>query len=193
MPILSPTDHYGEITWLGRVADREVTLRADPVEAMDLRYEGIAGEYHGGLVRMSCSRVTSQYPRHTEIRNVRQITILSEEELDATAAAMGVPAIDPTWVGANIILRGIPDFTLIPPSSRLIAGNGTSMTVDMENAPCQFPAKEIEQEHPGLGKGYKAAATGRRGVTAWVERQGSLKIGDRLRLHIPPQRLWAHG
>jgi hypothetical protein len=35
-------------------------------------------------------------------------------------------------------------------------------------------------------------AEGRRGVTAWVERVGVLRVGDRLRLHVPDQRPWAH-
>ncbi len=192
MPILMPTDIYGEITWLGRVADREVSLRAAPFDTLNLRFGGVEGEYHSGETRASCSRVASQYPEATEIRNVRQLSILSEEELAATAKRMGLAALRPEWVGATVIVRGIPDFTQIPPSSRLIAENGTSVTVDMENAPCQYPAKEIEAEHPGFGKGYKPAAKGRRGVTAWVEREGDLTVGARLRLHIPPQRIWPH-
>ena len=34
------------------------------------------------------------------------------------------------------------------------------------------------------------AAKGLRGVTAWVERPGCLRIGDPLRLHVPDQRPW---
>ena len=60
----------------------------------------------------------------------------------------------------------------------------------MQNGPCNLPAREIEKVAPGHGKGFKAAAMGRRGVCAWVERQGDLKVGDRLRLHIPGQRAW---
>ncbi|MEM6942014.1 MAG: hypothetical protein AAF509_18060 [Pseudomonadota bacterium] len=33
-------------------------------------------------------------------------------------------------------------------------------------------------------------AEGRRGVTAWVEREGMLRVGDTLRLHVPGQRAW---
>ena len=62
----------------------------------------------------------------------------------------------------------------------------------MENRPCNFPAREIEKDEPGHGKAFKAAAKGRRGVTAWVEREGRLSIGDTLRLHVPDQRPWAH-
>lgn len=192
MAILNPTDLWGEIVWLGRVADRSVTLRAEPVPAVDLTFAGIVGECHGGLTRPSCSRVTRQYLRGTQIRNVRQITILSQEDLDATAAAMGLDLLAPEWVGASIVLRGIPDFTMVPPSSRLIADSGAAMTVDMENAPCQFPGREIETEHPGHGARYRGAAKGRRGVTAWVEREGRLSLGQQLRLHVPPARIYPH-
>ena len=191
MPVLIPTNITGEVVWLGRVADREQTLRADPVPSLELDFGGIKGEFHSGLTRPSCSRVLSQYPRGTEIRNVRQITILSAEELTETAHAMDIPNLKPEWVGANIIVSGIPDFTMIPPSSRLITASGCSLVVDMENAPCQFPAKEIEAEHPGHGKAYKPAASGRRGVTAWVEREGTLNIGDKFVLHVPPQRVYS--
>jgi hypothetical protein len=44
---------------------------------------------------------------------------------------------------------------------------------------------------PGFGKSFKAAARDRRGVTGWVEREGTLALGERLRLHIPDQRPWS--
>jgi MOSC domain-containing protein YiiM len=65
------------------------------------------------------------------------------------------------------------------------------VAVDMENRPCQFPAKSIETVAPGMGKGFKTAATGRRGVTAWVAREGRIALGDMMRLHVPDQPAWA--
>ena len=101
--------------------------------------------------------------------------------------------IDPAWVGANIVLEGIPDFTAVPPASRLIAEDGTAaIAVDMENGPCRFPAEIIEAAHPGRGMAWTKAAMDRRGVVAWVERPGDLRIGDRLRLHVPPKPHWDH-
>ncbi len=58
----------------------------------------------------------------------------------------------------------------------------------MENGPCQFSAREIERAHPGKGRGFIAAARHRRGVTAWVEREGAIALGETARLHVPPQR-----
>ena len=67
------------------------------------------------------------------------------------------------------------------------------LVVDMQNRPCQLPAKVIEDHLPGIGKKFKRAAEGRRGVTAWVERPGELALGDTLTLFIPDQRGWAPG
>ena len=61
----------------------------------------------------------------------------------------------------------------------------------MENRPCTLPARPIEDRHPGFGKAFKAAAAGRRGVTAWVEREGTLTLGETVTLHIPDQPVWA--
>ena len=48
-----------------------------------------------------------------------------------------------------------------------------------------------QAEHVGFGKTFKPAAKDRRGVTAWIEREGLFKIGDSLRLHVPAQRAWS--
>ncbi|MCU4654486.1 MOSC domain-containing protein [Roseibacterium sp. SDUM158016] len=193
MPALVPTRHVAEVIWLGVTPDRAAALRSAPRDILRLGFDGPEGESHAGLTRPSDSRVTSQYPKGTEIRNVRQVSIVSEEDLDAIATRMGLPRLDPTWFGATIVLRGIPDFTHVPPSSRLQdEESGATLTIDMENRPCLLVAREIEAAHPGYGKALKPAAEGRRGVTAWVEREGSIAIGARLRLHVPDQPPWPH-
>jgi hypothetical protein len=192
MPALISTDYVGTLVWLGRVADRDAALRAEAVPALTLTFAGPEGEAHGGLTRPSCSRVTAQYRRGTPIRNTRQLSILSSEELAAVAAAMGLPDLDPALVGATAVIAGIPDFTHLPPSSRLQAEDtGATVVVDMENHPCTLPAREIEGAAPGFGARFKPAAKGRRGVTAWVEREGVWTLGARIRLHVPGQRAWA--
>jgi hypothetical protein len=190
MPALKPTEYTGRIAWIGRVADRASSLAAEPLSEVAVRYAGIAGEEHAGLTRLSCSRVVAQYPKGTEIRNVRQFSVLSVEELAAIAADMGVARIDPAWVGASLVVEGIPDFSHVPPSSRLQGPDGVALVVDMENRPCHLPAKVIDAHLPGVGGRFKAAAQGRRGVTAWVEREGVLRLGEMLRLHIPDQPAW---
>lgn len=192
MPALKPTEYTAEIIWLGAVmTDDRQELMSPARDALDLTFEGIKGAFHAGLTRPACSRVKSQYPRDTPIKNERQLSIVSQEELDAIAAEMGVEAIDPARVGATMVLRGIPDFTHVPPSSRLQAPSGATVTVDMENRPCVFPSKSLEVVFPGQGVGFKPAAKDLRGVTAWVAAEGRVAVGDVLTLHIPDQRPWA--
>jgi MOSC domain-containing protein YiiM len=131
-----------------------------------------------------------QYPRNTEIRNTRQFAILSDEELAMIAGDMGLAVLDPALLGATMVLEGIPDFTHLPPSSRLQGTSGATLVVDLENRPCTLPAKPIDARHAGFGKAFKPAAKDRRGVTAWVEREGTFTLGDAVTLHIPDQRAW---
>lgn len=192
MPALLPTEFTAKITWLGRVDTGRDDIRSAPLEAVEATYAGVAGELHAGLTRPACVRVSAQHPKETEIRNVRQFSILSAEELGEIAAAVGLDALDPAWLGASMVLEGIPDFSHVPPSSRLQNEDGTTLVIDMQNRPCIYPGKEIEKDAPGHGKAFKPAAVGRRGVTGWVEREGTLRVGDTMRLHIPDQRAWAH-
>lgn len=193
MSALAPTDYTAKITWLGTVPEDRTGIRSVARDAITLTYAGAEGEMHSGLTRPSCVRVKTQYPEGTEIANARQISIVSAEELAQIAAEMGIDALDPAWLGATVLVEGIPDFTHLPPSARLQGPDGACVVIDMENHPCIYPAKEVNKDLPGAGPRFKPAAVGRRGVTAWVERPGILKLGDVLRLHIPGQRAWQPG
>jgi MOSC domain-containing protein YiiM len=192
MPALIPTDYTARVVWLGYqpVPVEKLVITSQPVEVMPLTFAGFDGEVHAGETRPACSRVTKQHPKGTTIRNVRQLCIVSAEEMAEVARDMGLQAMDYAWVGASLVLEGVPDLTHLPPSSRLQGPDGVTLVVDMENLPCQEPAVTIEKALPGQGKGFKRAAEGKRGVTAWVEREGTLRLGDVVRLHIPAQRGW---
>jgi len=192
MPALMKTNFTGKVTFLGRVTAVGTNLRAETLEMADLTFDGLVGDGHSGATRASCVRVTTQYPKGTEIRNVRQLSVLSAEELAGIASDLDLDTFHPGLLGASMVIDGIPDFTHLPPSSRLLFPSGASLTIDMENRPCQLPGREIEADAPGHGKGFKSAAKDRRGVTAWVERPGAVAVGDTLSLHIPDQPVWAH-
>lgn len=191
MPALISTGFIAKVEWLGVVPDRNAALESQMRDRLSLRFSGPEGEDHGGLTRPSCSRVAELYTRGTEIRNARQLSVLSTEELAETAAAMGLETLDPALVGATLVVSGLSDFSHLPPSSRLLAPGGASIVIDMNNRPCQLPARPIENRFPGFGARYRRAAAGRRGVTAWVEAEGVLQLGDTLRLFIPDQRPWS--
>jgi MOSC domain-containing protein YiiM len=187
---LYATDITAKIVWLGSVTSQETDIRSAPVTEIQATYAGHEGAVHSGETRASCVRVKDLYEEGTEIRNVRQFSVLSAEELAMIATDMGLDDISPEWLGASIVIEGIDDFTHVPPSSRLQTQDGTVLVIDMMNLPCQYPGREIEKDHKGKGRKFVRAAEGRRGVTAWVEREGPLRVGDTFRLHVPFQRAW---
>lgn len=192
--VLSPV--AGIVVWTGRVhrpVGRDLVIHGEALPELRLTFAGPEGEVHGGLTRPSCSRVLALHPRGTAIANSRQVSIVAAEELAAMGAELGLDEVDPAWLGAGLVVAGIPDFTHLPPSSRLQGPDGATLVVDMENLPCIEPARTIEVARPGHGKAFKAAAKGRRGVTARVEREGVLRPGDALRLFLPAQRPWRGG
>jgi MOSC domain-containing protein YiiM len=165
-------------------------LTSSRVPSIKVNYEGLEGESHSGLIRSSCERVRHQYKKGTEIRNTRQISLVSIEELTTIASTMGIPKLEPEWIGANLLVSGIPNFSKIPPSTRLIFESGASLVVDLENGPCKYPGEIIDHYHPGYGSLFPKAAYGQRGITAWVEREGQITTGDTIKLHIPPQQIY---
>ena len=182
----------GQVEILLANPDRDTGLEKQKVAAARFLFTGMEGDCHGGLTRKSDSRMLKQYKRNTEVRNSRQVSILSAEELAEVAERMGIPAVKPEWVGANMVLRGVPDLTLLPPSTRLQFPSGAMLVIDAENHPCRYPADIIAKHHPEQKKGFVAAAMHKRGVVGWVEAEGEIRTGDRVTIWIPPQRIYSH-
>ena len=159
---------------------------------LELVFSGIKGDFHAGLTRKSDVRTIRQYARDTDIRNVRQLTIVSEEELVEIAELMGIPEMKAEWLGANVVTSGIPDLTLLTPSTRLQFPSGATIVIDMENFPCRQVADVVALHHPEAKAGLVTSAMHKRGVTAWVEREGVINGGDDIIVWVPPQRLYAH-
>jgi hypothetical protein len=190
--LLSKAPFTGEITKLLTGSDRAQGLEKAEVETLHLTFAGIEGDFHAGLTRKSDVRTIKQYARDTDIRNVRQLTLVSEEELKDIAARMKIPEAKAEWLGANILTSGIPDLTLLTPSTRLQFPSGATLVVDMENFPCRQVLGVFSQHYSEPAVGFVTAALHKRGLTAWVEREGTISVGDRITLWIPQQRIYAH-
>ena len=166
-------------------ADYLVTTARDEVR---VTLEGFEGDRHAGMTREADSR-TPFYPRGTPIRNSRQVSLVSEEELAELAAALGVPTIAPAWLGANLVTRSLPRLSRLPPGTRLFFPDRATLVVAEENHPCAFPGKVLADrypDHPQIGGQFVRAAQGRRGVVAWVERPGTIAIGSSVTVALPP-------
>jgi hypothetical protein len=189
--LASKAPFQGRVERLFASARREDGLAKAEVDRIMLRFDGIEGDCHGGLTRPSDSRMTKMFARNTEVRNARQLSIVSAEEMAEVAQAMGLSVVDPGWIGANLLTSGIPDLTLLPSSSRLQFPSGASVVIDMENMPCRYAAEEIEK-NASPTKGFVAAAKQKRGLVGWVEREGEVKCGDAITVWVLPQRRYAH-
>ena len=70
------------------------TLESNRVPRVQVTFEGFVGDQHIGLTRRSDVRVP-HYPRGTIIRNTRQVSMLSLEEMADIAAALQLPEVLP--------------------------------------------------------------------------------------------------
>ena len=190
--LLSRLGFEGTVDTILSNPDRKRGLEKQPLVEARLLFSGMEGDCHGGLTRKSDSRMLKQYKRGTEVRNSRQLSILSAEELTEVALRMGIPAVRPEWVGANMVIRGIPDLTLLPPGTRLQFASGAMIVIDAENHPCRYPADVIAKYHPEATQGFVKAAMHKRGLVGWVEAEGVIRTGDSIAIWIPPQRIYAH-
>ena len=190
--LLTRLSFEGKVEQLLANPDRDTGLEKAQVPEAQFKFTGMEGDCHGGLTRASDSRMLKQFKRGTEVRNARQVSILSREELADVAVRMAIPAVKPEWVGANILVSGIPELTLLPPGTRLQFPSGAMLVVDAENHPCRYPAEIIQRHYPEVAMGFVKAAMHKRGVVGWVEAEGVIRIGDRIKLWIPPQRIYSH-
>ena len=177
------------------IADLPGDFVTRPIELAVLSYAGLEGDRHAGLTARAGVR-QKHLPKGTEIRNSRQLSLVSVEELAAIAHALGVPSLDYRWLGANVLVRDAPELTRCAPGSRLVFASGAVLVVDGENEPCRKAGKAIvegglpersrggavllgaRQSEGDLASRFVKAAHRLRGLVAWVERPGLIRKGD---------------
>ncbi|GLQ37339.1 molybdenum cofactor sulfurase [Rhizobium albus] len=165
-----------------------------PVSSLDLTFDGIVGDFHAGATRRSGGR-EPWYPRGTEMRNERQLSIVAADELAKAAVDMGVDRIRPEWIGANLLLDGVPQLSMLPPRTLLFFANGVTLKIDGQNAPCRLAGGSIADHFPdhdrtALALSFKDAAKRRRGLVAWVEKPGRISVGESVKVHVPEQWIY---
>jgi hypothetical protein len=171
------------------VADAVPTRR---VERLDLSLEGIAGDRHAGFVRPADSRVP-WYRRGELIHNERQISLVAMEELAEIAAVLGLPGVEPEWLGANVAVEGVTAFSALPRGTRIVASSGAVLAVTDQNVPCRLAGRALAEAagaDDALALSFVEAARRRRGVVAYVDRAGPIAEGDTLALRVPEQWIW---
>jgi MOSC domain-containing protein YiiM len=168
-------------------------LEKQPEESIEVNFDGIVGDKHAGFTKPADSRNT-EYRRGTEMRNDRQWSAVSSEELEVISERMGVPHIEPGWIGANLALSGIPNLTELPKGTKLVFPKDAVLLVEGENLPCVEPGEVIQSKYPDLkvnGKYFPRAARGRRGLVGVVERPGFINLQDKVTVKVYQPKLYS--
>jgi hypothetical protein len=145
--------------------------------------DGIPNNRHFGYQRLSGGREKKFYPRGTLIRNNRQWSAVSVEELKQIADTMQLEEVKPEWIGANLLISGIPDLSLLPGLTRLTFRPGSADEVVLivygQNKPCIHAHHSIENAVSQTVKNpFTKAAANCRGLVGWVEKAGVVRVGD---------------
>lgn len=162
------------------------------VDELALTFEGIKGDRHAGFLRTADAR-TPWHRRGTPIANTRQLSLVSLEECTEIAELLGLDEVDPALLGANVVVSGLAQFSLLAPASRLLFESGVSIFITEQNAPCRHPAEKLADVHqtPRIAAEFVNAAIGRRGLVGIVEREGTIAVGDPVRYLASPARVSA--
>ena len=180
----------GRLAWVGWAPGE--TFVSTAADSLALTYAGIPGDLHSGLVRKSGAR-EPWYKRGTEMRNERQLSILSREELAEVAATLGLAELPPEWIGGNLLLEGISELSLLPPRSLLMFPSGAAVRIDGDNGPCRLSGRAIAKhfaDRPKLEFEFVQAAKHKRGLVGWVEREGEIRPGDAVQIRVWEQALY---
>jgi hypothetical protein len=178
------------LDWVGRAPGTDFV--STPTDQLSLTYAGIVGDLHSGLVRPSGAR-EPWYPRGTEMKNERQLSILSAEENAEVAATLGIPGLEPGLIGGNLLLSGVQNLSLLPPRSILFFPSGAAVRIDGDNGPCRQSGRAIAAQFPDrpeLEFAFVKAARYKRGVVGWVEREGDIRPGDTVKIRVWEQALY---
>lgn len=165
-----------------------------PTEALDLGFEGIAGDFHAGTTRRSGGR-EPWYGRGTEMRNERQVSIVASDELRLIAAGMKLAEVKPDWIGANLVIDGVPRLSMLPSGTLMFFAGGVTLKVDGQNHPCRLAGRAVAEnarmaDHEAGALMFPKAAKRLRGLVAWVEKPGRIARGEAVSVRIPEQWIY---
>jgi len=133
----------------------------------------------------SDTRQSAVFARGTTIRNHRQLSLVDLAELAQIADALTIPRIEPGTIAENITTGGIPELTSLPRMTRLVFPSGAVIMLGGANAPCTIAGDMVAREYGSRPEAFPKAAIGRRGVTGWVERPGTIHPGDEIAIVLP--------
>ncbi|MER9544060.1 molybdenum cofactor sulfurase [Mesorhizobium sp. M0437] len=164
------------------------------VDTLQLGFDGIDGDFHAGTTRRSGGR-EPWYRRGTEMRNERQLSIVAADELAIVAERMGIAEIKPEWIGANLLIEGLPRLSMLPSGTLLFFKGGATVKVDAQNGPCRIAGRSVAEnagmaDHEAGALLFPKAAKRLRGLVAWVEKPGTVAAGEEISVRVPEQWIY---
>ncbi|MBA3448804.1 MAG: molybdenum cofactor sulfurase [Pseudaminobacter sp.] len=203
LDLLAPLNGEPQILPSRKLTGRTAGLYVAPADhfetratdALELGFEGIAKDFHAGYTRRSGGR-EPWYPRGTEMRNERQLSIVAPDELALVAERMGLAEVRPEWIGANLLLDGVPRLSMLPSGTMLFFKGGVTLKIDAQNGPCRLAGRSIAEhtKMPDIQAGsllFPKVAKRLRGLVAWVEKPGRIVAGEEVSVRVPEQ--WIYG
>jgi hypothetical protein len=175
--------HIGEEGDLAKVT--QPTVQAE--------LEGFIGDRHRGFSRVAYEGDTE--PEGTVRRNNRQWSGVSVEELAMIQGRMDLrEPLSAETLGANICVKGIPDFSRLAKGDRLIFPSGATLIVENYNPPCTDMSEKIAALHttnsgePVRRLDFCKEAKHIRGVVGSIDVPGVINTGDEVVVQIykPP-------
>lgn len=166
------------------ICNDQDSIRSQSLDSVEVYFEGFAGDKHSGITKLSDGR-TKFYQRGTQIRNSRQVSLVSKEELDIIKERLGIDRLQPEWMGANLMIEGIPSFTEIEPNTRFFFKSGAVLLITGDNLPCATMTEEICKYFPEkleLSGKVINASMNLRGLVAVVELPGKITKGEEVRV-----------
>ncbi|RUW01278.1 MULTISPECIES: MOSC domain-containing protein [unclassified Mesorhizobium] len=165
-----------------------------PVDEMRLGFDGIEGDFHAGATRRSGGR-EPWYPRGTEMRNERQLSLVAADELAIVAHRMGLEEIKAEWIGANLMIEGLPHLSMLPAGSLLFFKGGVTIKICGQNKPCRVAGQSIAEHVNAADRDATAllfpkTAKRLRGLVAWVEKPGIIRTGEEISVRVPEQWIY---
>jgi len=160
-------------------------LSKEEQASVEARLDGFAGDKHSGFERVAWPG--DKDPEGTVRRNERQWSGVSVEELAIIEKKMDLKEpLTAATLGANICVEGIPDFSRLPKSARLIFTSGAVLAVEECNPPCSDMGEQITAKyttHSGeraAGHLFASRAFRLRGVVGVVDVPGVIHAGDKV-------------
>ncbi len=164
-------------------------LSKQELASLEAKLDGFAGDKHSGFERVAWRG--DKDPEGTVRRNERQWSGVSVEELAIIEKKMDLKEpLTAETLGANICVEGIPDFSRLPKSARLVFPSGAVLAVEECNPPCADMGEQITAKyttHSGeraAGHLFAARAFGLRGVVGVVDVPGMIHAGDKVTVQL---------